>query len=304
MLLADFFEETYRSRRLLGRSENTSRLYRLSITSFGRTLGKRPRLCDFTDTNLSRHIQRLLDEGRSVATANKDRAQLLALWRYAHKRGLVTNWPDVPVIPEPERTPAAWMPEDLAKLEEAVGRRKGSIAGVPERLWWRSLIYACLDTGERISAIRDATWDWVDGVWLRVPAEARKGKTRDRAYRLRPATVDDLEMIRRMGAGNFLWPWPLNRDYLWQKYGALLKEAGLPAGRRDKFHRLRRTTASISHAAGLDAQQVMDHEYRRTTRAYLDPRYMANTQPCDVLADFLGNPKKATRRPPDRSQSA
>lgn len=304
MLLADFFEETYRSRKLLGRSENTSRLYRLSITSFGRTLGKRPRLCDFTDTNLSRHIQRLLDEGRSVATANKDRAQLLALWRYAHKRGLVTNWPDVPVIPEPERTPAAWMPEDLAKLEEAVGRRKGSIAGVPERLWWRSLIYACLDTGERISAIRDATWDWVDGVWLRVPAEARKGKTRDRAYRLRPATVDDLEMIRRMGAGNFLWPWPLNRDYLWQKYGALLKEAGLPAGRRDKFHRLRRTTASISHAAGLDAQQVMDHEYRRTTRAYLDPRYTANTQPCDVLADFLANPKKATQRPPDRSQSA
>ena len=95
MYLIDFFETYYRPQRLLGKSENTNRLYRMSISSFGKTVITKPTLADLTDANVIKHMQRLLDNGRSPATANKDRSQLLTLWRHAHRLKLVDSWPNV-----------------------------------------------------------------------------------------------------------------------------------------------------------------------------------------------------------------
>lgn len=295
MLLQDFFNRVYRPKRLLGKSANTVRLYNLSIRSFGKTLGTDPRLTDLTDTNVAIHLQRLLDAGRSPATANKDRAQLFTLWRHASRKGMVEGWPDLPPLTEPERVPKAWLPDEFAKLLAAADRQDGFFMSVPRSLWWTTILMVCLDTGERVSAVRNAKWEWLSGDWLHVPAEARKGGRRDRSYRLSTKTLGHL-MAVKMVSPIEPFPWPYCQSYIWRLFGDLLKTAGLPSGARDKFHKIRRTTGSVAHAAGMDAQEVLDHQYRRTTQKYLDPRFSRDRQASDAVADFLANPKPNGRK--------
>lgn len=295
MKLQDFFDTYYRPQRLLGKSPNTTRLYKFSIRAFAKTVGTDPKLSHLTDDNLIEHMQRVVDAGRSPATANKDRDQLLTIWRHANRLGMVDNYPNCPRLKEPQRTPQAWLPEEFENLLATIETEDGYFDSVPRSLWWRTLILTCLDTGERITAIRQAKWDWFSGEWFTVPAEARKGGRRDRAYRLSNETLGHLLAVRMVSPKN-PFPWPYCDMYLWTLFGNLLKKAGLPSGRRDKFHKIRRTTGSVAHAAGLDAQEVLDHQSRRTTQRYLDPRFQRDRQACDVLAEFLAKPRETERR--------
>lgn len=290
MLLLDFFTNVYRVRRLRGRSPETTRLYKVSIRNFAKTLGREPRIEDLTNDNVALHIQTQLDNGRTAATANKDRAQLLTIWRYATQQGHHNTWPDVPAEVEPVRVPSAWLARDLKKLFSAVDGLTGTIGGVSERLWWRTLLMVCLDTGERITPVSSMRWEWIEDDWVNFPAEVRKGGKRDRKYLLSQHTVKILDRVRPSGVltGEVL-PWPYSKGYLWKRFSKLLKKAGLPHGRKDKFHRLRKTVASVIYQAGLDATDALDHSHRRTTQHYLDPRFTKETQPSKVMTDFVAS---------------
>lgn len=306
MLIRDFFEQEYRPRRLFGKSENSVRLYRLSITAFEKTLGRPATLADFTNQNVLRHMQSRLDgehAGRSRGTANKDRCQLLAIWRCAVRIGMLAHWPEVPQLKEPERIPRAWLREDLDKLFCAIDKQNGDISGVPAKVWWRGIVSLALDTGERIGAVFPARWEWMDGQWIEVPAETRKGGRRDRRYYLSPGTCGLLNRIKQFQADrDRIFPWPYNPNYLWRKFGDILERAKLPHGRQDKFHRLRKTHASVLHAAGIDAQEALDHQHRRTTKRYLDPRFERKVRPSEILKDYLANPPE--QQPPEKRDSA
>lgn len=296
MLLSSFFESVYKIRRLRGKSPETSRLYRISIRNLEKTLRRQATIADLTNDNVSMHMQAQLDKGRSKATANKDRQQLLAIWRYATQQGYHDTWPDVPAEVEPQRVPQAWLAEDLAKLFAAVDRIRTNVGLVPGRLWWRGVLMTCLDTGERIGAVRQLKWAWVENDWVLFPAEVRKGGKRDRRYLISPHTVNVLAAIREHTPSREVFPWPYSHGYVWTKFAEILKDAGLPEGRRDKFHRLRRTTASVVHQAGQDATEALDHAQRRTTQRYLDPRFARDDQPAKLLADFLRHPPKDGNR--------
>lgn len=292
MHLSDFFETVYLPRKLFGRSPQTARLIRYSIDSFEKTLKRKPVIDDLCDDNIRRHMMRVIADGKSVATANKDRAQLCAVWRFAFLLRYIDHQPTVQQLPQPERVPRAWEQHEVQSLLDACGRLKGKVGQIPARYWWSSLIETCLDTGERIGAVSSARWDWLSGRWLLVPAEFRKGGKRDRQYRLNASTVCAITKMRTYTEGDAIWPWPYTHTYLWTKFKTILKAAGLPTDRRSSFHRIRRTVASVCHAAGMNAQDVLDHADRRTTRNYLDPRFNRDRQACDVLADFLANPRR------------
>jgi integrase len=300
MLLTDFFTDYYIPRRLRGKSERSTILYKLCIKRFTETIGKPAKVADLTEDNLLKHLAR-----RSLvapATRNKELAELTAMWRLASQRGFLKTWPDVQPEPEPERAPIAWLASEMAQLFAAIKKKRGYIAGVPESLWWEALVRLTLDTGERISAVRVAKWDWIQGEWALVPAEARKGKTRDRRYRLGDVTHDILRQLRLIcGDEAQIFPWPYSQSYLWNKYNDLLQEAKLPETRKHKFHALRKTSASVVHAAGLDATDCLDHSDRRTTQRYLDPRFVRTEQPCDVLATYLASP--ASSEQPETKQA-
>ncbi len=290
MLLQEFFDSIYVPLKLRGRSQETVRLYRLSLRSLEKTLCRPATLEDLTDLTLARHLSRVSAAGRAAATVNKDRAQLLAIWRFACQRGYLTIWPNVPAEIEPKRTPQAWLPEELASIEKAIRTEDGYIGQIPAKIFWSALFLTILDTAERIGAVMQMEWSQIQQDWITVPAEHRKGKRRDRQYKLSPETIEAINQLPKVSKKVF--PWPMNRFFLWAKWGNILKRAGLDADRKSKFHRLRRTVASACDAVELDPQAVLDHKDRSVTEMYLDPRITKQISAAGVAISYMRNSSK------------
>lgn len=283
VLLVDFYRLHYEPLKLRSRSDNTRRLYATSLRSFGKFLARLPTLADLTDDCVNRYLAWFRRLPRAPASVNKERSNLLAIWRFAARKRYVDLWPDVEAEVEPDRVPQAWTDQQMFRLFAACGQETGVIASIPAGDWWRALHLVAWDSGERIGAVMGVRWPDVDlvGRWVLCRAETRKGKRADKLYRLAEDTATALRAIRRPFERVFEWPY--HRSYLWYKYAAILRRAGLPADRRSKFHRLRRTVASNFEAAGGDATALLGHSRRSITERYLDPRICQKQQAADLL---------------------
>jgi integrase len=263
-------------------SDQTIKVYRLALSRLAQVVGHPPTLDDLTDDNVAAVMQIMLRAGRAPATVNERRDRLHAFWRWLAKRGIVKQWPTTPSLPEPIRIPKAWSRDELTTLLRACAAQPGWIACVSAAQWWTTLHYVAWDTGERIGALLQAEWSHLEGEWLTLPAEVRKGKKSDRAYKLCGVTLAALEAIRfpkRM----LIWPWPWDRLYVWPRYKRLRREAGLPTDSRSAFHRMRRSVGSWVKALGGNASDALGHLDPRTTASYLDPRIAGGQQASDIL---------------------
>lgn len=281
--LAEAFA-AYARHNLFDASPATLNQFRVSLKHAARTLGRDVTLEDLSDDLVLSVIQRLRTAGRSEATANKCRSNLLAIWRWLCRKGHKQIWPDVAKVREPKRIPVAWTRAELRRLFDALGRLHGHVSGIPARLWWVALHGVIWDTGERIGAILQLRWSDISGDSILIRAETRKGRTADRSHRLHASTVRMLAAIRRQ-SDDLVFPWDRRHDVLWGHYSAILKRAGLPCDRRHKFHAMRRTVASFYEAAGGNATELLGHSTRDVTKThYLDPRIVGGEQQaCDVL---------------------
>ena len=280
MKLRDFFEGQYRPLKLRGRSPNTVRLYLCTISALEKFL-QRPATLEelFDDLLLARYLTHRA-ETRSPFTSEKERTQIMAMIRFAHERRACGNlpMPCVPPTPLPERVPEAWPVESIRELMKAAEK-------TTEPDFWKALISVCWETAERIGAITSLKpSDYMNGSLL-VRAEYRKGRKRDKIYRLSPATSLLVEkVIKGKRPGEEIFAWKNKRTNLWYAFGKIVKSAGLGEGRRTKFHMLRRSAATHYASRGGDATALLDHSSPRVTRAYLDPRFIdAGPQPCEVL---------------------
>ena len=235
---------------LRGLSARTEKLYGYTLAAWAKSLGRSPTLDDLDEVAVARFLA-VRSRDVAPATVAKDRAQLVALWSFAAKRGLVDRWPEVRRITVPERVPEAWTTEEFRRLLAAATLEQTTIAGIPARHWWRAVLRLAYDTGERCAAIMALRWADVreDDVIFR--AETRKGGRRDIARPFGDSTGLALDQIREPRR-ELVFPWDRHPSYLWGRLGIILKRAGLPNDRRCKFHRIRRTTASFYAAAGGD----------------------------------------------------
>jgi integrase len=281
--LAEFYHSFYEPLKLRSRSDNTRRLYETTLRSFAKFLGRVPIMLDLTDDQLNRYLSWFRQLPRQPSSVNKERNNLLAIWRFAARKRYVDQWPDVDPEVEPKRVPQAWTENEVFRLFASIAQEAGLIAGIPAALWWQGLHLVGWDTGERIGAVLGLEWVNVDlaGRWALCAAESRKGKREDKIYRLAEDTCEILRQIRRPFKHVFEWPYCAN--YIWAKYAKILQRAGLPADRRSKFHRLRRTVASNFEAAGGDATALLGHSRRSITERYLDPRICQQKQAADLL---------------------
>lgn len=290
MLLSTFFETIYAPLRLRGKSQNTYRLYRLCVLQFSRSLGREATIADLTNENLLMHLANRKEV--SAATRNKELAELKAMWRLAIQKQMHTGWPEIQKENEPKRTPRAWRHDQMTSLLQACMRAPGMVGDVPAWLFWTSFVRLAIDTGERVGALREAKWDWLDADSIHVPAEVRKGGKADKWFPLSDDTPRELRELRTYGGKGFIFAWPYCYTYFWSKYAKLVEQAGLPSGPKCSTHKLRRTHASVAYAAGLDPQDLLGHSDRRTTQRYLDPTFERSIKASDVLAAWLRNPPK------------
>jgi len=279
------FQNDYAPLRLTGRSPQTRHAMQIAIGHFSKMLGREALITDLKDENLVRLLSYLIDiRQNSAITANKVADKLLALWRFLAKRKRVELWPEVRKLPEPARIPQAWTLSQLSALLASADAQPGLVSGLPAGDWWSGLLLVMWDTGERISALLALEWSdlELDSGWLTIRAEIRKGKKKPLLRRLRPETLERLSKLRTPDS-LLMFPWARDKRQLWIAFGPILKRAGLPADRRSKFHRLRRSVASHFQAAGGDATALLDHTSRTVTLNYLDPRIVKETQAIDLL---------------------
>lgn len=281
MTLNDFLNDIYAP--IKGISDRTAKLYSYTIGCFAETLGREPELSDLQELPVAKFLAHRV-RTKQAATASKDRAQLRALWEFAARRKLVDTWPTIPTVKIPRRVPEAWLTEELQRLLDSAKAEKTVVCGIPGGLWWRAILMLCYDTGERIGAVLALKWSGVRAGSVLFRAEDRKGRRSDILRDVSPETMLAMLAIKgSRGPDDNVFPWDRKHTYIWTRLKIILQRAGLPAGRRDKFHKIRRTTASYAEAAGLSAQKLLDHASPITTAAYIDPRIVRQASAPDVL---------------------
>lgn len=241
---------------------------------------------------------RVVQDGCSPATANKDCAQLTAIWRFANYNRMIDHAPNVRMMPMPERVPLAWTPEEIGKLLAAIETMRGKVVGMPDKIWWKALIHALLDTGERIGAMTGVKRCFLQENYLLFPAEVRKGRKREKMYKLSETTVELLaEMAKYVSytKSELLFPWDRSATHIYHRYNEILRRANLDTSSRSKFHRLRRTVASAVANQGGDPTAALDHASPKTTKAYLDPRIVDDAPTVDLVRQWLAGEEKKPR---------
>lgn len=105
----------YRLRNLRAASPNTIKLWKIALKHLDRFLGRSATIDDLNDETILAFAE-WRASNVSAPTVNRDLASILALWRWAHKKGRLSRWPDVPLYPEPNRVPQAWTREEFSSL--------------------------------------------------------------------------------------------------------------------------------------------------------------------------------------------
>lgn len=277
--LSDVYESLYEPLALRSRRPNTKRLYRTTLKVFDMFLCRKATLNDFNDAAVSAFAAYRLEQGLSKYSVNKDLFNLLALWRWCHKKHLLRNWPDVALEKPPVRVPVALTREELGAVRAAIEAERN----LPGTAFWLALFLVIWDTAERINAVLGLEWSRVDlkSGWVRFDAEDRKGATADTAARIAPETIEALRRIKRPRGKVFRWPY--SHTYLFRRLGIIMERAGLPDSRLYKFHAIRKSVASHYEAAGGNATELLGHSSRRITQAYLDPRVCSRQAAVDLL---------------------
>jgi hypothetical protein len=258
--------------------------YRISCRMLMDFAGRKIAVSELTDDLLLEWLASLRRQNRSGRTINSKRQAILMLWRFAHRRGEHPQPPPdicrVPMARVMKRNPTAWNQNELKMLLMACRTAPSCDGWNPNH--WTALVLTCYDSGERLGALLKTpahNLDYNRGLLL-VEAEHRKWGE-DKVHRLHPSTVAALEKIK---ASRELFPWPFGVRQIWVRFGKILKAAGLPATRRDKFHRLRRTAYTLVYAK-LGPQAASEFAGHQTDLSafYLDRTFLQAVDPLDAL---------------------
>ncbi len=267
--------ELYRSRNRANWTHQIDRQYRYAVAKLERYLGRLARVTDLNDATISGLLADLATDHAPRSVANC-RAYILALWRFANRRGIVPVGPDIPQIPIPDNEPNAFTAEEVSRLLAAAAAR-------PDGLAWQCRIRIAYETGERIGAIRALTVGDVDFESGLIYARAEIRKRRSRGMTHHP-TATTVELLRQLAgdrpAGARLFP-DLPTWQIYREFDQIAAAAKLPRGRRWKFHALRRSFASyVARESGIAAaQEALDHASMVNTRKYIAPRIVGRNNP-------------------------
>lgn len=292
--LRRFFDECYLPHRLADAAETSAQKHRIAIDRLSWFLG-----CDVTLDMLS---EDLLDgwlawlkrSGKLTnPSINGYRRAILAQWRYAWRKRKLPELPrDVIEFKESKRLPESWSTDEVGRILRAAGELAGTVGRVPAGRWWQALLLTLYDTGLRIEAVLglEVTQFDRDSRDLVVPAELQKQRA-EQSFRLHPDTVAAIAETDPEGR-SLLFGGVYCVVTLQRRLREILKAAGLPHGRRDLFHKMRRTsgTAVAQAMDELAAKAHLGHSSLQVTSRYLDPRKITRKK---AAADVIERPELA-----------
>jgi integrase len=230
----------------------------------------------WTPELVTRWMQAMHKAGMSGSTINSKRRAILTLWRHAFDQGRHPAFPrGIAKAREPKRAPRAWTADEVGAILQVCRGQRGMVADLPAADWWESLVLACYDTGQRISALRTLPTEDCDlnTGWILIRAEAQKVA----ADMVCGLAADTIEAIGRIydAARDCVWPWPWHPNTLWSRFKRIVLQAGVryPAKKShcDLFHRFRRTSGTLVDAAGGNGAKHLGNSPAVFVQSYLDP---------------------------------
>lgn len=239
---------------------------RYSVDRFSEHLGREATIEDFAKLKI---IGLMVARKSQVAaaTVNKDRRDLLCLWRHAADNGLCSPPPRIPKCPEPFNEPHTFTTGELTRIIDATKR-------MPDPTWWRSVVLFLYDSGARISASLAVKVGDVD--FAARTARLLSGSAKTRRWQTVTLSADAVESMRAEAIGRDdlepLWPWRRHRRQLFPWFRRLVEEmAGVNLPRGKCFHSLRRTHGTaVCELFGLEtASQSLGHTNTQTTKLYV-----------------------------------
>lgn len=278
------YELRFKPHRLCDSSPRTAYQYELYIHKLSLFLNRPAKLDDLADEVLAAFMSWMRKTMKhSPRTCNNARSYLCSLWRFLNRKGIVPISGDVRPAIEPEETPLCFTLEEIDRLLSAAETVEGTISGIPACDWWCALFLSVLESGERIGAVLQWEWTFLDEATgdIFCPAHIRKGRRRSKVYRLRR---DALSAVLKIKTDDVrIFPWPMAMPTLYDHLHKVLRAAGLPTGQKWGFHALRKTHASLLKVNGGDPTDSLGHSSRRTTQVYLSPRVIVEARHSDQL---------------------
>jgi len=283
--LMRFFEDQYIPRRMLGCKSGSVDQIRWTISRYAKFLGRCPLLDDLSNDRVTSFMAWILNVRHlSLSSANGSRKNLLSLWNYARKRGLIREEPnDCEKLKEPKNLPTAWTLEEIGRIIAAARQQTSPKTGMvyPAYVFFPALLLAAYDTGLRLSALlgirRD---DWrSDRNELTAMAEFAKTAVAQTFI----VSEQTAEAIHRMLQEphctpdkwpEFLFHWPIRKDAIHEHFRTILKRAGLYSKGMDTWHRMRKSSAThLTAVIGIEAaSRQLGHSSVEMTKRYVDPR--------------------------------
>jgi integrase len=262
------------------------------------------RLSDLTAENVQRALSRLIEEGRSLQTANHHRNAIksFAKWLYDTHRVrevLLRGVAGYNVKEDPRHERRTVSVDELRRLIEAASTGKSfkSMTGPMRALCYRLAVASGLRYAE-IGGIKPESFDWAASpatVTIRA-AYAKNGQTATLPLP-EDLTADLKPYVAARPAGKPIFPLPHDKGAAMVQRD--LDAAGIPyqdaAGRFFDFHSLRCELATLADAAGVSprvVQKMMRHSKLEMTGRYTRPRAVD----IDAAASMLPSLKPAGDR--------
>lgn len=279
--LRHLFEERYRPLRLFDAEKLTIGHYVHTLRLFRDLLDREPMIEDLTNMNLAALMQTLLAEELSHVTVNHHLAHLKTLWRFAHEEGTVNDLPRMRKLKIHKREPDAWSREEFGRILQAASEEKGTIGDIPARDYWPALLLVAYYTAIRRRTLFGLEWTDIEfetGV-LTVRPQLMKNR-RGKRIKLPESVLEALKRIEKP-VRQFIFQTPWKDDAsLYRKMDVILIRAGLPTGKRQKLHKVRRTTATLvaAHSGIHAAMAMLGHSEAYVTERYIDTTKMPDYQ--------------------------
>jgi integrase len=259
----------------------TEEMYRWSLRTIGRFLGRVPMLADLNKQAVNDYLVWSEKQPIKTLTVKGRWSVLRVLWRYAWDNELIADLPrGIRKLRIPPAIPTAWTPAELTRLLVATQSTVFDCwTGREDRLihvgrFLNALVRLSYDAGLRRSDLLSVTWDQLQSEGRLVTVIQKTQQPH--VSLLRPATMLSLAAVR-VASDNRLLPWPWRVSHLYPFFRRLLAVTGLPGGPRNGLQKLRRTSATWLEAASPgSASWHLGHSTPTLARQhYLDPRYAA-----------------------------
>lgn len=249
-------------------------------------------ITDFSPILLRRFGAAMQRQGLAKRTIRNNLKNIVAIWRFAYRRGdvmLPVALDDIPKVLVEKSMPKAWSVEEVSRICEACMRAPTLRGWGP--LHWLALVLLCYDTSLRIGTVRKLTLAALSRGGVYAPANTQKNRE-ETFHELHPETLEALRRMKRLDQCRLL-PYPFAEGTLWRQFKRLiLIPAGLPCTRNDLFHKLRRTSYTYVSAI-LGREEATRHAHHKSdlSSSYEDPVLKRLIQGKPGAIDVLPRPR-------------